>query len=1440
MIFKLEYKNKDLDVARLEITTPGLVEKTIDGTEDPFRLIYKLDKSDKSGHFLTSSAEINIYETEEFNIDALKTSNETEIKVDYYINNIKKWTGFVIPDFFSKEIGKRSVVSMVASDRIGTLKGVTLSDLNAFVSLRTLAEQCLLKTGLSLPLNTMVDLEADAINFFNIDALSQRLVDNKGRSISCYDILSSILVASNSIILQRNAEWYIVNKLQHELGQGRLYSNSTTFTNWQDIIHNFSDVTVGARRTIIPVAASTGVYHEHGGGMLHPDNYDFSKGLTGWTSVGGFVAAVDNKEIKGFTTTSSGAVYTPVYGNATEKSYLINENEYIRNVNPKYIESEEISIPYSGQGSIEVEVNVNALAAAVYATPVFILPVIRIAVVATNGSDVLTLDYSGKFVTMPSTNPPVHEQTFEKGEVKNVGDIIPFLTEGKRVKGTLEVSNLEQYKLKIRIYGTQRAVYFHSVDLLMRNTAEAPKGTIFKTEQGSNYTKEHEIDTSIWGDYMTGGLNGYFYKYPIDDTSSLYSNGVLTSKWTDITDPGVERSLLHHITTQQSRMFSQAHDLVSAEIDIRLFDPLSVYVACSKRYTLVSATVDFLRGRANLEIEEAVYQNLTKRDFIYSYFGDGETGIKSIGGISGGTGGGGGGGLTPEQIEILSFWKKDPVNPNTIFTEMNAYSKLELSAYGVGDGGGGGGDFNRLDVWADYDSSKAEWVLSALLGNDLNTRVTAIDGRVTDLENSAGSGSVTSVGISVPTGLSVSNSPITSSGVIAIGLQAGYSIPTTVKQGQWDAAFTNNHTHSNKTVLDGITSALISNWNTAFTNNHTHANKTVLDGITSALVNNWNTAYTNSHTHANKAQLDLITQANIDVLAKLSIVNGNLQINGNAYATGELSAYGAGDGGGGGGIIETVYGYGNLGQTFNNNVLTDTFNAYTINQINTRLASVESGSATTVNTTGTGNAITSISKSGSVITASKDIAFLETSIFNTHNTDNIRHITGAERTKWDGVVTDFEELVIGVRNLFILEDYNPVPSGGAYYHYINVEIGKQYTASTNIPKQDINTFDSWFDNEGVAVSSSVNGFARNNPRTITATANRIYIAVRDTTQINGIKNGTYLVKVEKGTKPTDWTPALEDQVPDWSTTDVNSFSFIKNKPTLLSQFTDNIGVATHIANTSNPHDVTKAQVGLGNVDNTADSAKNVLSATKLQTARTIAGVSFDGTANIAIPFDNLASKPTTLGGYGITDAVTLNTAQTITGTKTFRNWKIDSSEGALGIQSYRSGTGMLWPYGNALSAIRTGLGFGWYNTEWVIGNIRGGATDSYGFGIGYKNASGNLDGEFRIASGGAAYLNNVQIATISSNVASATKLQTPRTIWGQSFDGTGNVTGALSGATTIQATISVASPKVIFNAAGWSMEQVGSELQMKHNNVLKMRFTSTGSIVATEEITAFG
>ena len=104
-------------------------------------------------------------------------------------------------------------------------------------------------------------------------------------------------------------------------------------------------------------------------------------------------------------------------------------------------------------------------------------------------------------------------------------------------------------------------------------------------------------------------------------------------------------------------------------------------------------------------------------------------------------------------------------------------------------------------------------------------------------------GTVTSVGLSVPTGLSVSGSPITSNGTLAISFASGYSIPTTAKQGQWDAAYSSSHTHSNKSVLDGITATLVQQWNSAYTNSHTHSNKSVLDGITSTKVSNWDAAY---------------------------------------------------------------------------------------------------------------------------------------------------------------------------------------------------------------------------------------------------------------------------------------------------------------------------------------------------------------------------------------------------------------------------------------------------------------------------------------------------------------------------------------------------------------------------------------------------------------------
>ena len=77
-----------------------------------------------------------------------------------------------------------------------------------------------------------------------------------------------------------------------------------------------------------------------------------------------------------------------------------------------------------------------------------------------------------------------------------------------------------------------------------------------------------------------------------------------------------------------------------------------------------------------------------------------------------------------------------------------------------------------------------------------NARTLTINGTTYDLTAdrswtiATGSGTVTSVGLSAPTGFSVTNSPITTSGTLALGFASGYSLPTNVKQSNWDDAYT--------------------------------------------------------------------------------------------------------------------------------------------------------------------------------------------------------------------------------------------------------------------------------------------------------------------------------------------------------------------------------------------------------------------------------------------------------------------------------------------------------------------------------------------------------------------------------------------------------------------------------------------------------------------------
>lgn len=98
-------------------------------------------------------------------------------------------------------------------------------------------------------------------------------------------------------------------------------------------------------------------------------------------------------------------------------------------------------------------------------------------------------------------------------------------------------------------------------------------------------------------------------------------------------------------------------------------------------------------------------------------------------------------------------------------------------------------------------------------------------------------GTVTSVALTLPAGLVCATKTITTSGTFAISLASGYSIPTTTKQTAWDGAVSAKHTHSNKSVLDGISSVKVTHWDSAY---DWYALMTTDEETADGIINKWN------------------------------------------------------------------------------------------------------------------------------------------------------------------------------------------------------------------------------------------------------------------------------------------------------------------------------------------------------------------------------------------------------------------------------------------------------------------------------------------------------------------------------------------------------------------------------------------------------------------------
>lgn len=174
------------------------------------------------------------------------------------------------------------------------------------------------------------------------------------------------------------------------------------------------------------------------------------------------------------------------------------------------------------------------------------------------------------------------------------------------------------------------------------------------------------------------------------------------------------------------------------------------------------------------------------------------------------------------------------------------------------------------------------------------------------------------------------------------------------------------------------------------------------------------------------------------------------------------------------------------------------------------------------------------------------------------------------------------------------------------------------------------------------------------------------------------------------------------------------------------------GEVSSVAGKTGVVTLTKSDVGLSNVDNTSDATKSVASAAKLTTARTINGVSFDGTSNITVadstkaPLDsaNLIGTPT-----APTATTTTNTTQLAT---------------TAFVQSVNTAD-----TGSSATTLKL-------KTARTIGGV-------------------SFDGSANINLPG---VNTIGNQSTTGNAATATALATARTINGVSFNGSADITVA--------------------------------------------------------------
>ena len=384
----------------------------------------------------------------------------------------------------------------------------------------------------------------------------------------------------------------------------------------------------------------------------------------------------------------------------------------------------------------------------------------------------------------------------------------------------------------------------------------------------------------------------------------------------------------------------------------------------------------------------------------------------------------------------------------------------------------------------------------------------------------------------------------------------------------------------------------------------------------------------------------------------------NIRANYALWSVDWISAKGKSSGGGGG-LINLVYGFESLGGTFDNNDNSATFNAFTINEI-WKLAS---SGLTNVTVTGSGNAVTDVTKGsdGRSLTFTKGSTFATKSEFDALNTKFNDFLTGSDA---DDIINKWSELEVFLQGMKESDNLAVILQS----KMDKTAFSKLFTAldaSGNEvdPSDSTKTIASIRANFGFWGVDYISAKGVSKGSGGTGGASTLYQLV------DVLANDT-----EDGVEGAASGKALVFDGTHWRAGDAGL-----NESQLYSYLTSNKYLTQSAADSRYVTSSRKVIAGTGLSGGGALTSDVTLS---LGTSGVVAGtytkVMVDaygrvtsGTNLSATDIPNLdwskitTGKPTTLAGYGITDAVTLTTAQTISGRKTFSQNIVFNNNGGI-------------------------------------------------------------------------------------------------------------------------------------------------------------------------------